>query len=153
MEEAAWALKHSDGSPRYKERYVDAARAYYARVRPHGALTIYDEQKIANDLAALIPGAVVKVAGDYIDNSQINLRPNPNELLVAREAIESAILSAIRRAMKEGLDGASRAWLAEKVRADRELIASTLESLQLSGMVEIGNRDDGVIVYRINEIG
>lgn len=36
-----------------KKRALDAGRAYYSSLRGQGKLTIYDEQAITNDLAAM----------------------------------------------------------------------------------------------------
>ena len=153
MEKAARDLQVSDGSPRYKAEFVAAARDYYSRQRKDRILTVYDEQRIANDLAAHTPSQSVNVDGDYIANTLINYHPDHSQLLTTPESIQSGILRAIRQSTQSSNDGASLALIHEKVKAKRNLIAQQLHELQLQGMIEIGNRSDGVLVYRINELG
>lgn len=153
MEEAAERLRMSDGEPRWKAEFVDAARDYYARQRKDGILTIYDEQRITNDLAALTPSPRVSVAGDYISNTRVEYHAEPDQLLASQEAIQSGILRAVRLSMQLFGDGATLVFIHEKVKARRDLIAQELHAMQLNGVLEIGNRDDGAIVYRINDLG
>lgn len=153
LEEAAKRLRMSDGEPRHKAEFVDAARDYYGRQRKDGILTIYDEQRIATDLAALTPSPRVSVAGDYISNTHVDYHAEPDRLLASQEAIQSGILRAVRLSFELFGDGATLPFIHEKVKARRDLIAQELHALQLDGVLEIGNRDDGAIIYWINELG
>lgn len=153
MAEAAQRLQMSNGEPRYKAEFLEAARDFYGRQRKDGIPTLYDEQRITNDLAAHSPSPGVRVAGNYISNTHIDYHAEPDRLLVSQEAIQSAILRAVRSSTQLLGDGATLAFIHERVKARRDLIAQALHSLQLEGVLEIGNRDDGAIVYRINELG
>jgi len=153
MNQAAQRLSTSDGSAVYKNNYLAAARAYYA-MRQDGLLTIYDEQRISNDLQSLLPSPSLNVKGDYIDNKMIvnnSVRVDRlDEDMNSPDSIKRSCLTVICRNSSRG---ASLLNIIEYVRAPKEQIINALELLQLENLIEVGNRDDGVVVYKPNELG
>lgn len=154
MKEAALRLSQSDGSAPFKNDFVDAARNFYALLRG-GIITIYDEQRIANDLQQFMPSIppALNISGDYRDNRLINNITNnishQDEELLTRESVQRACLKAIR---SQGKEGSTLLRLVEEVRAPKAQILLAIEHLQQDDLVHIDNREDGAIVYRLNEL-
>ena len=138
--------------------YQQISRSYYGLHRDGGNATIYDEQLITNEVMAMKESLVVQ--GDYHDKSMHLDRSVNNTTHIAHAVVEDGkydeqrirkeILKII---LSSEIEAVSRVELMAKIPVKESKLLSVLEELQHSGMLMIGNRDSGEIIYQLDRLG
>lgn len=138
--------------------YQQISRSYYGLHRDGGNATIYDEQLITNEVIAMKESLVVQ--GDYHDKSMHLDRSINNTTHIAHAVVEDGkydeqrirkeILKII---LSSEIEAVSRVELMAKIPVKESRLLSVLEELQHSGMLMIGNRDSGEIIYQLDRLG
>ena len=137
--------------------YQEVSRSYYGLHREGGNATIYDEQLITNEVMAIKESLVVH--GDYhdksmrLDRSVTNMTHVQNAVIdngkYDDEKIKKEVLKFILSSEHET---ASRLELMAIIPVKESRLLAVLEDLQQSGVLQIGNRDSGEIVYKIDRL-
>jgi len=139
------------------EHYQEMARTYYGLHREGGSASIYDEQKITNEILAIKDSLVVH--GDYIDRSVSN-----NHSVTHNTSIENAVIDSgdfgdekikkeiFRLILSNADESASRVELMGAIPVKESRLLAALEDLQQSQKIQIGNRESGEIVYKLDRL-
>jgi hypothetical protein len=149
VERAKERLKH-DQSPAAKQAFTDVSRAYYAYKRQDGKPTVYDEQRIANDLQGALPHPVPTIDNyndrrTFLSVEQAVIQPDG--------ASPAQIQRGIMGAITNSSDGcASIPEIMAIVAASQDEIEIVLGKLSLKGLVKITNRLDGSICYCLDDL-
>jgi len=142
-------LKH-DQSPAAKEAFTRASRNYYAKLRKDGKPTVYDEQRIANDLQESLPHSAPSI-GEYHDKRTIvNVE---NAVVKPSEDSPAEIQKGIMLAIASSAEGSvTMPGIMTVVAASQERIEEVLGKLMVKGLVKITNKKDGSICYVLDDL-
>lgn len=154
---AEQSLIDGNQDPLDKKEFVEASRSLLEFQRGD-TITIYDESRIQNDLEALTIKASYNVHGDLMDNrksihiDQIHqsytiYEPPKQSNLETEADVKREILKLIHSSSSHD---ASLIDLMSEIKSHELLIRQALDSLMIQGLVQIGNREDGVISYKID---
>jgi hypothetical protein len=142
-------LQH-DQSPSAKKAFTDASRTYYAKLRKNGKPSIYDEQRIANDLQESLPHAGPSIGAYNDQRTIVNVR---KAVLSPSDDSPAQIQRGIMLTISSNPTGeATMPDLMSAIAADQEKIEAVLGKLMVKGLIIIANRADGVICYRIDNL-
>jgi hypothetical protein len=142
-------LEH-DQSPNAKQAFTQASRDYYASLRNDKKLTVYDEQRIANDLQESLPHSAA-IIGEYHDKrTTVNVE---KAVLRSSEDSPAEIQKGIMLAITSSPNGsATMPEIMTVVAASQENIDEILRKLMIKGLIKVTNRNDGSICYVLDDL-
>lgn len=139
------------------EHYQEIARTYYGLHREGGSASIYDEQKITNEILAMKESLVIH--GDYIDESVSHNHSVTHNTNIANAVIDNGDYShekikkeIIRLILSSDNESASRIELMGEIPVKESQLLAALEDLQQSQKIQIGNRESGEVFYRLDRL-
>lgn len=139
------------------EYFQEISRNYYGLHREGGSASMYDEQLITNEVMAMKESLVVQ--GDYLDKSLHLDRSVTHTTQIHNAVIDNGEYDE-QRIKKEILkiiisseeEASSRAELMASIPVKESRLLAALEELQHKGMLQIGNRPSGEVVYRLDRL-
>lgn len=139
------------------EHFQETSRTYFGLQREGGGASIYDEQMIQNEVIAMKES--LSVNGNYNDNSTRIDKSTYHTTNVQNAVIDNGEYDE-QRIKKEILkiviasdhEASSRAELLASIPVKESRLLAALEDLQQSGMLQIGNRSSGEIVYKLDRL-
>lgn len=139
------------------EYYQEISRNYYGLHREGGNASIYDEHLITNEVMAMKESLVVK--GDYhdkslhLDKSVTHSTQVHNAVIDNGEYDEQRIKKEVLKIIiSDSEEASSRAELMANIPVKESRLLAVLEELQLSGILQIGNRPSGEVVYKLDRL-
>ena len=139
------------------EHFQETSRTYFGLHRAGGNASIYDEQMIQNEVIAMKES--LSVSGNYndhstrIDRSTSHTTHIQNAVIDNGEYDEARIKKEIlKMVISSDQEDSSRAELLASIPVKESRLLVALEELQHSGMLQIGNRPSGEVVYRLDRL-
>ena len=139
------------------EHFQETSRTYFGLHRAGGSASIYDEQMIQNEVIAMKES--LSVNGNYndhstrIDRSTSHTTNIQNAVIDNGEYDESRIKKEIlKTVISSDQEDSSRAELLARIPVKESRLLAALDELQHTGMLQIGNRPSGEVVYKLDRL-
>ncbi len=139
------------------EHFQETSRTYFGLHREGGNASIYDEQMIQNEVIAMKES--LSVSGNYNDHSTRIDRSTSHTTNIQNAVVDNGEYDE-RRIKKEVLktiisgdnEASSKAELLASIPVKESRLLAVLEELQHSGLLVIGNRSSGEVVYSLDRL-
>ncbi len=139
------------------EHFQETSRKYFGLHREGGIASIYDEQMIQNEVIAMKESVIV--SGNYndhstrIDRSTSHTTNIQNAVVDNGEYDEPRIKKEVLKTIISGdNEASSKAELLASIPVKESRLLAVLEELQHSGLLVIGNRSSGEVVYSLDRL-